>query len=163
GAALGRVHALTLGLSIAATAALILLKRRMPRWPRHLIVVVAGTLATLTFDLASSGVAVVGLVPDGLPRLAVPAWDLETLRRLLPGALTIALVAFMEAISVSTKVAEGRGERISANREFVALGLANVAAGLFRGYPVAGGFSRTAVAADAGARSKLAGVVTAAF
>ncbi len=162
-ARLGQVHAGTLLLSLAAIAALVLLKRQAPKWPRHLMVVAAGTIAVVALQLDASGVAVVGEVPAGLPTPALPDFDLETLQRLLPGALTISFVAFMEAISVSTKVAEGRGERVSPNREFVALGLANAAAGLFRGYPVAGGFSRTAVAADAGARSKLAGVVTAAF
>jgi len=94
-----------------------------------------------------------------LPTPALPQVPWATLVALVPAALTIALVSFMEAISSGLAVA---GEqRPVADRELTALGLANIAAGFMRGYPIAGGLSRTAVNAQAGARTGLAGVITA--
>src|SRR5690606_22373560 len=111
----------------------------------------------------------VGEIPRGLPRPAVPRIDLAAARELAPTALTIALVAFLEAISVAKVVAgqgakldaSGRKPRIEANRELIGLGAANVFGSLVRGFPIAGGFSRTAVNAQAGARTQLAGIITA--
>ena len=137
------------------------LKHWAPRIPRALVVVALGALLAFP-GFIGLPVAVLGDVPSGLPSFDVPAFRISDLRPLLPGAMTIALVGFMEAISISSKLGVETGHRVNPNREFLALGMANVCAGLFRGFPVAGGLSRTAVNADAGAQSKLAGLVTAA-
>jgi SulP family sulfate permease len=139
------------------------LKRWLPRWPRALIVLVAAGISGFVLGLEAQGVATVGLAPAGLPRPAFPVVDVATLRSLIIPALTIAFVCFMESISVAKRLAEGTPHRIAANRELVALGFANIASGLFHGYPIAGGFSRSAVNADAGARTRMAGVFTALF
>ncbi|ACY14886.1 SulP family inorganic anion transporter [Haliangium ochraceum] len=159
---IGDIHTPTLAMAAGAVLALVLMKRYAPKWPRALLVVVAGVIVAGPLGLAERGLAVVGDIPAGLPTPALPSFELADIETLAMGALTIAFVAFMEGISVSTKLAEAQGTRVNPNREFLALGLANLASGLSRGYPVAGGFSRTAVNADAGAQSKRAGLITAA-
>ena len=157
--AIGAVHAPTVAVA-AVSAALLLL---LGRWRgKALLVVVLGIVASALLDLPGLGVAVLGEVPPGLPAPALPLISGPTLIALVPAALTIALVSFMEAISSGLAVAEG-DQRPSGDRELTALGLSNLAAGLLRGFPVAGGLSRTAVNAQAGARTGLAGVFTASF
>ena len=156
---LGKVHVPTLVLAAVTMLVLVLLGR----WRgKALLVVVLGIAASALFDLPALGVAVVGEVPPGLPSPALPLVPWATLGALVPAALTIALVSFMEAISSGLAVAED-DQRPAADRELVALGLSNLACGVMRGYPVAGGLSRTAVNAQAGARTGLAGVFTAAL
>ncbi|MEM1416829.1 MAG: SulP family inorganic anion transporter, partial [Myxococcota bacterium] len=164
GAALGELaawHGATLVIALGATGLLVALKRWAPRVPRALVVVVLGTLAVRVLGLEAEGVAVVGAIPEGLPALRVPDVDAETLAGLIGVAGPIALVAVMEAMSVGKAVAQRLGYDIVPNRELFALGAANVASGLSQGYPITGGFSRTAVNASAGARTPLAGVITA--
>ena len=155
----GAVHLPTVGLGLAAVAALLLMGRFRGK---ALVVVVAGTLLGHGLELAAHGVALLGAVPSGLPTLAIPAVDAGLLIGLAPAAAILALVSFMEAFSSGLAVAS-RGEHVDANQELVALGMSNAAAGLVGGYPIAGGLSRTAVNAQAGARTPLAGVVTAAL
>lgn len=163
---LGEVSLATLLLGLASLALLITLQRKWPRLPRALIVVVLGSLAVWGLGLDRAGVAIVGAVPRGLPRPSVPVVDLALLRSLGPAALAIALLSFLEAISVGKALA-GQGSsgtdrvRPDPNRELVGLGVANVLASFVRGYPLAGGLSRTAVNAQAGARTGMAGVITA--
>jgi len=129
---------------------------------RALVVVALAILASELFDLPAHGVASLGDIPPGLPGAALPMLSSATFVALVPAALTIALLSFMEAISSGIAVAEA-GHRPDADRELVALGLSNLATGFMRGYPIAGGLSRTAVNAQAGARTGLAGVFTAAI
>ncbi len=152
----------TVAISLLSVATLVVLKRHAPRAPRFLLVVVGGSLAVWGLSLESAGVAIVGDVPGGLPMPKVPDASLSDVVALLPIAITISLVSFMESISVARSFARTGGYQVDADRELKALGLANVAAGFFQGYPVTGGFSRTAVNAQAGARSRLAGLITAA-
>lgn len=159
--ALGDTHAITLALGAGSIAVLLLLKRWRPRFPGAITVVVIGTLLTWALGLADRGVRIVGEVPSGLPLPSVPALDLSRLGALLPTAITIALVGFLESISVAKAFARKNGYQVDANQELRALGAANVV-GLFSGaYPVTGGFSRTAVNAQAGARTGLASIITA--
>lgn len=125
------------------------------------VAIIAATLAVAAWDLASSGVRVVGAVPAGLPPLSVPRFDAGLWAQLLPAAALIGLVGFVESISVAQTLAAKRRERIDANQELVGLGAANVAAALSGGYPVTGGFARSVVNFDAGARTPLAGAFTA--
>jgi sulfate permease, SulP family len=155
------IHPITLGIGLAAVAALVLLKRRWPRFPRALAVVVVSTLAVWGFDLHAHGVAIVGSVPSGLPTPKLPAWDTSAMSRLFGIALTISLVGFMESIAVAKRYARENGYAVDANRELIGLGLANLGGALTQAYPVTGGFSRTAVNASAGARTGLAGILTA--
>ena len=150
----------TLALGVASIVALVFAKKRLPRFPTALAVVVAATLLVWLFGLSERGVAIVGDVPAGLPGFSVPTVDASTLAGLIPAAATIALVSFMEAISVGRTFATQFRYDILPNRELIALGFANLAGGATGGYPVAGGFSRTAVHVRAGARTQLAALVT---
>ena len=152
-----QIHLPTLAVGLSAVAVLITLGRSRGK---ALIVVAAAIAASTLLGLADHGVAILGKVPAGLPTPAVPTISLTTLGALVPAALTIALLSFMEAISSALAVA-GPDDRPEADRELVALGLCNLATGFTRGYPIAGGLSRTAVNAQAGARTGLAGVFTA--
>jgi len=109
----------------------------------------------------SSGGAVVGYIPAGLPRFAVPALDWSLMLALLPSALVMALIGFMEATSISKAIATTTGERIDASKELVGQGLANIADSFFGAYTVSGSFSRSAVAARTGAKTGLFAIVSA--
>ncbi|MGF1591929.1 MAG: SulP family inorganic anion transporter [Kiloniellaceae bacterium] len=124
--------------------------------------VVATILLVGWLALDAAGVAVVGDIPQGLPPIALPPVDLALWRDLLPSAVLISVVGFVESVSVAQTLAARRRERIAPNRELVGLGAANLAAGFTGGYPVTGGFARSVVNFDAGARTPLAGVMTAA-
>jgi SulP family sulfate permease len=123
--------------------------------------IICATLAVGLTGLAEQGVRVVGNVPTGLPPLSFPAFDAATWGRLLPAAALISLVGFVESISVAQTLAARRYERIDANQELVGLGAANIAAAVTSGYPVTGGFARSVVNFDSGARTQLASVFTA--
>ncbi|HIA02568.1 MAG TPA: sulfate permease [Myxococcales bacterium] len=157
----GAIHWMTLTIAIITIGTLLVLKKVSPRFPRFLLVVGLGTLAVWGFDLQAAGVAHVGDVPSGLPAFTPVSWDIGALRALFPTALAISLVAFMESIAVAKSFARQHGQTIDANQELRALGMANLGGAFFLGYPVTGGFSRTAVNAEAGAKSALAGLVTA--
>jgi SulP family sulfate permease len=150
----------TLAIGVLSIVALVTAKKRFPRFPTALGVVVIATVAVWALGLNDRGVAVVGEVPAGLPGFQIPSVDPSVLTGLIPAAATIALVSFMEAISVGRTFAQAHRYDIYPNRELIALGFANLAGGATGGYPVAGGFSRTAVNARAGARTQLAALVT---
>jgi len=126
---------------------------------------IAAVLVTILlvdlFSLDAAGVQVVGAIPQGLPPIALPPVDLDLWRELIPSAVLISIVGFVESVSVAQTLAAKRRERIQPDRELVGLGAANIAASLGGGYPVTGGFARSVVNFDAGARTPLAGVLTA--
>ena len=146
-----------------AVAALFALKRFAPRVPAALVVVVGSILAVEVFNLESRGVKVVGDIPDSLPAFGLPDFSGSLVGDLAMTALVITLVGFMESIAVAKVYARRHRYEVDANSELIGLGAANVAAGLFGGYPVTGGFSRTAVNDNAGARTPLASLITAAI
>jgi SulP family sulfate permease len=154
-------HGLTLVVGLSAIALMVGLKRWLPVLPGALVAVAVTTVASVVWDLESRGVKVVGEIPRGLPPLTVPD-EFGIIGTLLPAALVITLVGYMESIAVAKVYARRNRYEIDANRELIGLGAANVGAGLFGGFPVTGGFSRTAVNAEAGARTRLASLVTAA-
>jgi sulfate permease, SulP family len=158
---LDATHVPTLLVGLAAIAALAFGKRLGRRVPMALIVVVVATAAVPAFGLDRLGVAVLGEVPGGLPVPTLPMAPLDTVLALLPGAIVIALLSYLEGISVARAIAARTRDRIDPDQELIASGAANLAAGLVQAFPVAGGFSRTAVNHAAGARSPLASVVTA--
>ncbi|UCH28328.1 MAG: solute carrier family 26 protein [Myxococcales bacterium] len=150
----------TLAIGVASIVALVVCKKRLPRFPAALAVVVVATLVVWGLGLSTRGVSIVGEVPEGLPGFQIPVVDTAILVELIPAAATIALVSFMEAISVGRTFAQQHRYDIYPNRELIALGFANMAGGATGGYPIAGGFSRTAVNVRAGARTQLAALVT---
>lgn len=160
--AMGDWHIATLVIAVGSIALLIGLKKWKPVFPRALAVVVLGSLAVFLFGLHDTGVAIVREVPAGLPSPGLPSLDLSAMQQLLPIAVTISLVSFMESISVAKAFARKHRYEVDPSQELVALGAANIGGTFFGAYPVTGGFSRTAVNAQAGAKTPLAGLVTAA-
>ncbi len=151
----------TVVIGVSSLLILIGLKKWRPAIPSALVVVVLGTLAVALLHLEASGVAIVGTIPAGLPAPRLPQVSLDQMERLLPMAVTIAFVGFMESISVAKAIASRHHYTIDANQEMIAIGAANIAGALFQAYPVAGGFGRTAVNDQAGARTQLAAIITA--
>ena len=158
---LDNVQGLTVLVSVVSIAIMLLIHRFAPRWPAALIVVTLGIIVASLFDLSAHGVAVTGTVPSGLPSLTVPRVGIHDLGSLAFSALGVALVCYVESIAVAKAMADRNGYSVEPNRELIALGVANVGAGLFQGFPVNGSFSRSASAGDAGARTQLSGVVAA--
>jgi SulP family sulfate permease len=160
---LSDTHGTTLVLGLAALAVLFGLKRLAPRVPAALVVVLGSIAAVELFDLETRGVRVVGDIPDQLPTFGFPDLDGSWIAQLATAAFVITIVGFMESIAVAKVYARRHRHDVDANQELVGLGAANIASGLFGGYPVTGGFSRTAVNDTAGARTPLASLVTAAI
>jgi sulfate permease, SulP family len=119
------------------------------------------TLLAWQLDWPSLGLKIVGAVPQGLPPLTAPLFDIELWKDLFIPALLISIVGFVESVSVGQTLAARRRERIEPNQELVALGACNVSASLTGGFPVTGGFARSVVNADSGARTPAAGLYTA--
>lgn len=160
-ASLSQTHGLTLALAVACLAALFGLQRFAPRVPAALVVVAGSVLTVELFGLDERGVRVVGEIPDALPGFALPEVESSMVTGLVSTALVITLVGFMESIAVAKVYARRHRYEIEPNAELIGLGAANVASGVIGGYPVTGGFSRTAVNDSAGARTPLASLVTA--
>ena len=140
--------------------ALILVLKRWPRLPGMLIAVAAATLAVAAFDLAArAGVSVLGPLPQGLPSPRLPLVPLDSLVPILTGGLAVALVSFADTTVLSRTYAARLRMPVDPNQEMVGLGVANVAAGFFQGFPISSSSSRTPVAEAAGAKTQLTGVV----
>lgn len=138
------------------------LKKVAPKVPSALIVVVAGILIVQFFELEKYGVKIVGKIPEGLPFFQIPTFNLELFTELLPIALTLSLIAFMEAISVAKAIEQKHNYyKVDPNKELIAIGASNIVGSLFLSYPTTGGFSRTAVNDQAGARTSISAVIAA--
>lgn len=158
---LGSVHLLTVGTGVGAILVLAALKRWRPTFPGALAVVALSTAAAGLLGLEGAGLRIVGEVPGGLPLPARPAVDAAAMWSLLPVALAIALVGFMESVAVAKVYATKHRYDVDPNRELMALGAANLVGAFFRAFPTTGGFSRTAVNDQAGARTTVATLVSA--
>jgi SulP family sulfate permease len=158
--ALPSLHPTTFAIAAASLVFLTTAKRYAPKLPRFLIAVVAASLAVWLGGLDVQGVAIVGTIPQSLPSFVMPPLDMASFSAMIPAAITIALVGFMESFSVAKNFARQGRYEVDANQELVALGLANVFGSFLQAYPVTGGFSRTAVNAQAGARTGMASVIT---
>jgi high affinity sulfate transporter 1 len=157
----GRIRWIGLAVGAATLAVILLLKgsKRLPL-PGILIGVVGATLATIVLDLpARAGVSVLGPLPQGLPAFAVPWITAADVVPVLVGGFAIALVSFADTSVLSRAYAARMRIPADSNQEMVALGAANLAAGLFQGFPVSSSSSRTPVAEAAGARTQLTGVI----
>ncbi|TXF91144.1 sulfate permease [Neolewinella aurantiaca] len=157
-----RINLPTLLIGLGGMAVIIGVKKLSKVIPGPLVAVVAGILVVMGLGLTDQGVKIVGTIPGGFPPLSVPSFGWSDVSQLWSAALTIALVGFMESIAVAKAVRNRhRDYDLDANRELLALGAANLAAGTAAGYPVTGGFSRTAVNDQAGAKTPLAGIISA--
>ncbi len=159
GLADGKAVAAAAAVGIAGIVVILTLQRWLPKFPAVLIMVVLSIAAASIFNLADHGVSLVGVLPKGFPPLTIPDVRLADLGVLVGGALGIALVSLADTISTASSFAARSGQDINGNQEMVGIGTANLAAGLFQGFPVSTSGSRTAVAERAGARTQLTGVV----
>jgi high affinity sulfate transporter 1 len=160
GVSSGRTVPAALALGGASIVLILGLRRVAPRVPGVLLAVVVAAALVAALGLSTT-LEVVGRVPAGLPAPAVPAVGLSDLSQLAAGALAIALVAFADTSALSRAYAVRSHVDVDANRELLALGAANVVAGLFHGFPVSSSASRTPVAESSGAHTQLAGLVAA--
>ena len=159
GLARGETNRAALAVGLAGIAAILGLRRLWPGFPGVIVAVGLGIAAVVAFDLTEQGVQVIGVLPQGLPSFAFPDVRLADLPLLFGGALGIALVAVADTTVLSQSLATRRREVVDSNQELVALGAANLAAGLFHGFPISSSASRTPVAISAGARSQLTPLV----
>jgi len=143
----------------AGSLLLILLLKRFEKLPSILIAVVLATLCVSVFDLGSLGVKVLGRIPQGLPAFSLPWVSDADLVTILLGGCAVALISFADTSVLSRTFAARSHSRVDPNQEMVGLGVANLAAGFFQGFPISSSSSRTPVAEAAGARSQLTGVV----
>jgi SulP family sulfate permease len=154
----------TIAIGVGALVAGFTLRRVAPLLPAPMLLVALGTFASWAFTLSAVGVQTVGDVPPGLPRLHLPGLGSGLgsgdILALLPIALAISLVGFMESIAVAKVYAAKNHYDLDANQELRALGIANIAGALFQAFPVTGGFSRTAVNAQARARTQVSSLVS---
>jgi high affinity sulfate transporter 1 len=159
---LHNIHWPTAVFSLALLGLLLVLRRAVPRAPAPLVGIVVGTAAVLAFDLGSRGVALVGAMPAGTLELAWPttlAWHEWT--ALVPNAAGVAVLAFCSAMATARSFAAKNDYSINANRDMVALGLANIASGLTQGFCVSGADSRTAINDLVKGRTQLVSIVSA--
>lgn len=178
GQGLGQVNFVTLLLGLVVLGFLFWLRRgltellhsklKMPKKMAGTMVrigpvfAVLGTIAlSWSLDLPSYGVAIVGEVPTGLPPIGLPQLDSSILIALLGPAALITIIGYVESVSVAQTLAAKKRQKIDPNQELTALGAANIASGLSGGYAVTGGFARSVVNFDAGARTPAAGALTA--
>ena len=146
-------------IGIGALGLILALRRVAPKVPGMLVAVVLGVVLVKTFNLQDHGVAVVGALPAGLPSLAVPHIAFGDVRELLPDAFALALIAFAESIAAARQLAAAHRYEVDPDQELVALGAANIGAGLFKGFAVDGSLSRSAVADSSGAKSQLTSIL----
>ncbi|MGB2514020.1 MAG: SulP family inorganic anion transporter, partial [Flavobacteriaceae bacterium] len=156
------IHLITVIISTVSILFIVFIKKWNRKIPSAIIAVTIGILAVSFFNLEEKGVAVVGVIPEGLPSFQLLNFDSTLIKPLFPIALTLALVAFMEAISVAKAIEEKHDDyKVDPNQELIALGGANIVGSFFQSYPTTGGFSRTAVNNEAGAKTGIAALVSA--
>jgi SulP family sulfate permease len=162
---IGTLNFITLIIGVGGIGLLLGLKRINKQYklgiPGPLAIVVVASLVVIAFSLESFAVGIVGEVPKGLPSPGLPAFDLEILQQLIPTAITIGLIGYMESIAVAKAIqAKHKTYKINSNQELIALGVANIGGAFFQGFPVNGGFSRSAVNDQAGAKTPMAGIIS---
>ena len=162
---IGELHLKTLFIGIGSMVLLVVLSKYKDKIkvPATLVVVVVGILLVKLLGLNEKGVDIVGVIPEGLPSFSSPSISAADFTQLLPIAITLALIAFMEAYSIAKTIEERHDYILDADQELRALGLANIFGAFFKSYPTTGGFSRTAINEKAGAVSPMASLISAAL
>jgi len=158
---LDQLHRPTLLVAAGTFVLLAAFHRLLPRWPGPLIAMVLAAVAVAALDLSRAGVPTVGHIPRELPPASIPDFSALDLRTLLPAALGVAIVAYSDNVVTARAFAAKRREAIDARQELLALGGANLAAGLFSGFPVSSSGSRTVIGDTLGSRTQLHSLVAA--
>jgi high affinity sulfate transporter 1 len=158
----GEVVPASLAIGSLALVVILVLQRWLPKIPAVLAAVLLSIAAAAALGLAERGVSLVGVLPQGFPPFTLPRLAIADVPLLLAGALGIALVALTDTISTASGFAARQGQEVRPDQEMIGIGAANVAAGLFQGFPVSTSASRTAVAEQSGSKTQLTGLVGAA-
>ncbi|MFK5982410.1 MAG: solute carrier family 26 protein [Flavobacteriaceae bacterium] len=159
---IGEIHWLTFIIGALSIIIIVLIKKYAKKIPAALVVVICSIIVVKLFNLDQMGVAIIGNIPEGLPSFRLPHFDQKILTDLMPIALTLAFIAFLEAISVAKAVETKHPEyKVVPNQELIALGMGNFIGSFFQTYPATGGFSRTAVNEQAEAKTPLASLISA--
>lgn len=158
---------LSISFSLAAISMLILLPKVIPSSfiakTTPLLLVISSIVMVYLTSLDQHGLKTVGVIPTGLPNFHFPTWDFALVQKLLPSAFMIAMISFVESLAIAQATALQKRDDLNSNQELIALGLANIAAGINSGFAVSGSLSRTVVNADAGAKTPMAGVLSSLF
>ncbi len=157
-----KINWLTVAVGIGGILLIKVIKFISKGFPGALVAVFASVLVVWGFDLADQGVKIFGVIPSGLPEFSAPALDLNTLKKLIPIALTIALIGFMQSSVIAKAIQTKRKNyKIRPNQELIALGLANMVGSFFQSYPTTGGFARSAVNDQSGANTGWSSIISA--
>jgi len=157
-------HQQTFLLGVGTMAVILLVRRFVPQLPGPLLGMIAASTVVGVLGLDQQGVKVLGEIPRSLPPLApLPLFDLKLIGELSTGALAIAVIGLVEAMSISRSIATQTRQRLDNNQELIGQGLSNIAAGFFSGYLCSGSFTRSAVNHNAGAQTRLAAVFSSLF
>jgi sulfate permease, SulP family len=160
-AAFGKTNLYSLGLAVLTVAIILISKKISKNIPGALIGIIAGAIIVKIHSLANYGVKLIGDIPNHLPPFQLMnTFKFHWLFDLMGGAAAIAIVGLVEAISISKSISLSTGQKIEPNREFIGQGLANMIAAFFRCFPSSGSFTRSAINFGAGAKSKLAGIIS---
>ena len=159
-----QISFLSVNVSLAAIAILVFL----PKWVRSdflnktipLLLVLSSIIVVYAFNLDQHGLKTVGIIPTGLPSFHFPTWNFDLVQKLLPSAFIIAMISFVESLAIAQATALQKRDDLNSNQELIALGLANIAAGINMGFAVSGSLSRTVVNSDAGAKTPMSGVMS---
>ncbi|MCU7938333.1 MAG: sulfate permease [gamma proteobacterium symbiont of Bathyaustriella thionipta] len=157
---LGDTHIATLIFGLVSVIGIMYAKKKCPKLPGVLIAVAGTTIVSWAIDFESMGGAVVGTIPEGLPSLAMPAFNMDVFGTLVSSAIVISLIGFMEAISIAKAMAAKTKERIDPSQELMGQGLGNMLGAMSSAYPTSGSFSRSAVNINAGALTGMSSVYT---
>jgi SulP family sulfate permease len=160
---LDETHLLTFAIGAVSMVVLFVVRRVNRKLPGPLIVVVGAIIASALLDWEAQGVKVVGPVPAGLPQVAIPAVTPSDVLALLPAALALMILIYADEILTARVFAAKHGQKVDANQEFVALGMANIGAGFLTGFPAALSASRTAVNDQMGGKTQWVGLIAAAL
>ena len=162
GIAINSTNLITLCLGIGTILTIIILKKYLKKIPAALTAVILGILIVKFFHLDLYGVTIIRDIPTGLPTPSIPDFTQNYFKDLLPLALTLSLIAFMEAISQAKAIEDKHNDyKVDANQELIALGLSNIVGSIFKSYPSTGGFSRTAVNDQSGAKTGMSFIIAA--
>jgi SulP family sulfate permease len=164
---LGQINPFITAVALFTVVCSVLSRRWWPRVPHMIVALLAGSLLAALlnhlFGTARTGIGSIGALSIGLPPLSHPDLSLETIQKLVPIALAVAMLALTEAISISRAVALKSGQRIDGNQEFIGQGLSNIVGAFFSGYASSGSFNRSGLNYDAGARTPMAAILSAVF
>lgn len=153
-------HIPTLVMGLVAFSIIYFIKKYRPNFPSGLLAIVITSFAVVAFQLQDRGIAIVGMIPKGLPLLNVPFSDFNTISSLIGPTVVIALVNFAETYSVDKALSAKSKQKVNVDQEFVGQGMANMVGSFFQSYPVGGSFSRSAINYDCGAKTGISSVTT---